>query len=384
MEAGEGTIFPIVPLAQAVRGAGHEVLVAGHEGAMPIIAAAGLPGVPVTRREPASFRTDADGAFIPFPEDLDERERELGLTAARMAADALGGLLGLAAGWRPDLVIGGPLVYVAPLLAASVGVPWVRTTQDMGESLIRDRAAEDGLRPELAATGRDGLPAPALVLSLCPESIRPPDAPPAELMRHVSYATARTVEPWMYTRGERPRVLVSGGSRVSRRYALDDLRLLVHGAAGLDAELLIAAPADIVADLGPLPTGARAGWVPLDVVAATCDLAIHHGGGGLTLGCMAAAVPQVIVPFMPDLVGYPERLEDHGSAKCFRGRAATADAVATAGRLILDTPSYPEAAGRLREEMLGSPSPTATVPRLERLVAEHGGQAPRPASTVLR
>lgn len=44
-EAGDGTIFPYVPLAQAVRGAGHEVLTATHAGAVPTLLTAGLPAV---------------------------------------------------------------------------------------------------------------------------------------------------------------------------------------------------------------------------------------------------------------------------------------------------------------------------------------------------
>ncbi|UUU30246.1 glycosyltransferase [Streptomyces sp. CA-210063] len=378
-EAGEGTVFPLVPLTQALRSGGHEVLVAGHTAALPIVSDAGLPGVAVAWREPRSFATDDDGNLIPLPTELDERKRQLGRLGARMAADALTGLRGLTRRWRPDVVISSPQSYAAPLLAAELSVPHVQVGLDMSESPLADAAAEEELLPDLAELGLRAMPAPQLALTLCPHSIRYPGARPALAMRHVPYNTARTVEDWAYARGDRPRVLVTAGSRVSPSYSLDFLRSLVAGAACLDAELLVAVPESVVPHLGPLPPGVRAGWIPLDVVAPTCDLAIHQAGGA-TLTCVVHAVPQLVVPFMPDLVGYAQRLAGTGAARMIPLAEATVDAVASTAEEMLGDPGHQKAAQVLRAEALTAPSPVDLVGRIERLAATHAARPGTPAT----
>lgn len=95
----------------------------------------------------------------------------------------------------------------------------------------------------------------------------------------------------MYTRGDRRRVCVTAGARVSRAQYLDYLRDLAAKVQPLDVELVIAAPQEVGPDLSAA-LGVHAGWLPLDVVIRTCDLIVHHGGGGTALTGMSGGVPQ--------------------------------------------------------------------------------------------
>jgi hypothetical protein len=112
------------------------------------------------------------------------------------------------------------MIYAAPLLAAHLGVPNVRHTWDAVEVTEVDPGADQELAPELAALGLDRLPEPDLLLEVCPESLRPPVAPPARRtlpLRWISTNGQRRLEPWMYRTGDRPLVCVTAGSRVCPR-----------------------------------------------------------------------------------------------------------------------------------------------------------------------
>lgn len=312
-EAGDGTIFPYVPLAQAVRGAGHEVLTATHAGAVPTLLTAGLPAVANSSRAPRDYRTATDGSLIPLPADPVAREEELGRLGAMIGIDAHAGLQDVIVHWRPDVVVGCAGALAGPLAAAQAGVPLVRFAVDIGEIPLREVSALEHLR----RSGHPDLPDPALSLTTWPLSIRPADVAPAEPIRHVPYATPRPFEPWMFVKGERPRVLVSAGSRVSRDYAIDHVSDMIRAGSQLNAELLVAVPDSAVADLPPLPAGGRAGWIPIDTILSSCDLVLHNGGG-ITTSCMLAGLPQVLMPNMPEVAAYSARIDDYGAGRNIR------------------------------------------------------------------
>ncbi|MGW1075746.1 nucleotide disphospho-sugar-binding domain-containing protein [Streptomyces sp. NPDC002537] len=369
--SGAGTIFPGVPLAQAARTAGHEVIMTGPEAAMPTVIAAGIPAFPVTSRTLFDCRSG------PTPPGGPERDIALGRVFGRLGAYSLDGLLDLVDRWRPDVVVSNVLAYAGPLAAHYAGVPWVRFATDIGEPLVIDLAAAAQLAPELERLGLRDMPAPAFSISVMPPSVRPATAPVALPMRHVPYSTQRSLEPWMCTKGDRPRVLVSIGSRVTPDFEFDLLSDLVEKVAPLDAELLIATPDDVVEKLGPLPNGARAGWLPLDVLAPTCDLMVHHAGSSTTLTSLAHGVPQLFVPNNPGLRDHGERISAQGAARMIGPEGDGADDIAAAIRDMLVDPSYRSAAERLRDEMHRMPVAADVVREIERAVAVHRESAAR-------
>lgn len=358
----------MTPLALALRNAGHEVLVGTPSNTVQTVVSTGLAGVPVTDRNMMDFMfADRRGNSLTL--DLDPHERLIfnGRGFGRFAASSLPGLREIATAWSPDVVIGGALSYAAPLLAAEFGVPFVKHAIDMGEPHVIDLAAAAELGPELEAAGLGALPKPDLFVDVCPTRLRRPDAPDCRPMRYVPVTSPREVEPWMYRRGSRPRLLVTAGSRVTREYDFDILDGLVKRVSQLDVELLVAAPDDIAAELGSTPPNVRAGWIPLDVVAPTLDLLVHHTGGNTLLTGLAYGVPQVLIPYLPNVVGYAERVAGYGAARMLLPGQDSAEAIVQAATAVLDDPSYRERAGEIAAENAAMPNPAEVASEIETL-----------------
>lgn len=365
------TVFALAPLATAARNAGHQVVMAANEDMGPVITSSGLPAVATTDLPIRHFIThDRDGAPEAIPADPVGQALFTGRWFARMAAASLPRMLEFCRAWRPELIVGGTMSYVAPLLALRLGVPHVRQAWDAIDADGIHPGADAELRPELAESGLDRLPDPDLFVDVCPPSLRPADAPEAQPMRYVPANGQRRLEPWMYSRGERRRILVTSGSRVAKESYdrnFDFLRDLAKDVAAWDVELIVAAP-DAVADTlrAELP-GVRVGWVPLDVVAPTCDLLAHHAGGVSTLTGLNAGVPQLLIPKGSVLEVPARRVADHGAAITLLPGEDSAAAVADSCRELLAKDSYGERARDIAREIAGMPPPAAVVTVLEKL-----------------
>jgi glycosyltransferase len=366
------TVFALVPLATAARNAGHETFMASTEPMLPVITGFGLPAVPVTSSGMLDFLAkDRDGRPLEWPTDPVEHMTFIGRGFGRLAAASQPALLKLAEHWRPDVVVGGMLSFGAALLARQLGVPWVRHTWDSGEPPESDAGAAQELAPELAELGLTGLPDPELFIELCPPSLRPPGAGPAQQMRYVPCAPQRRLEPWMYTPGERRRVMVTAGARVNRDQYLDFLRELTAKVAKLDVEIVIATPDEVAADAAAGLDGVlQAGWMPLNVIGPTCDLFVHHAGGGSSLMGMSLGVPQLLMPNMPASVAPSERLTAYGAALMLQpGEEDSAEQVAACCQELLDNPAYTEKARELAAEIRAQPLPTEVLETVETLAA---------------
>ncbi|MDA3624737.1 glycosyltransferase [Saccharopolyspora sp. WRP15-2] len=366
-----GVIFAITPLAQTLRNLGHEVFMAAPSNVMSTVAGGGIAPVPVTDKTMLDFMfSDRNGVAVQRPTDVHDRTIFNGRGMGRFAAASFAGLKPFTEHWKPDLVVGGALSFAAPLIAAHLGVPFVNHAIDMGEPRQIDLAATAELAPELESLGLRSMPEPDLFVDICPPSLRRADAPPAQLMRYIPANTQTPVEPWMHTAGERPRVLVTAGSRVTKEFDIDILRGLVDKVGGLDVELLIAVPPSAAEELGTLPDNVRMGWLPLDVVARTCSLLVHHTGGNTMLTGMANGVPQVLIPYLPYVVDYATRLTDYGAATMITPGDDTPENLARACEELLADPTYRTRAASVAAEMRGLPTPFAVAERLEKLVAE--------------
>ncbi|MGC5040391.1 nucleotide disphospho-sugar-binding domain-containing protein [Streptomyces sp. DT190] len=353
-------IFSHTPLATAVRNAGHQVFMGGIDWVLPNIASVGLPAVkisPVSMEEVSAFM----GAM---PEDPAEQLKAVGRVYAEIAVDSLDRLLDLADHWRPDLVVGGGMFYTAPLLADHLNIPSVRLEWDRIDSRAYDPGAEPVLAPVLAELGLQKLPDPDLWLDVCPPSLRPDDAVPAKLMRWVPGNPQKPLEPWMYTKGDRPRVYITAGTRL---FSGEGLRDMARSVGKLGAEVVVGAPEVVAAELRDEVPEARVGWVPLDVLAPTCDVIIHHGGGGTDMTALHAGVPQLIAhPEYPTTA--TRRIVEYGAATLVESGGY--EEINAACELLLKDPSYRARAREVSREMAQLPPAHEIVSDLERLVAD--------------
>ncbi|GAB2943127.1 glycosyltransferase [Streptomyces heilongjiangensis] len=357
-----------VPLAQAARNAGHEVIMAVSETGLPAALEAGI-------------------AAVPLPESVPHDGRRDGRALGRLAAGSVVALTGLADAWRPDLVIASAQAHAGPLTARHAGVPWIRFATDLEEPVSTDLATTAELTPELGRSSLRALPRPSFSVSVLPAALRPATAPEALALRHIPYAPQVPLRPWMYAAGHRPRVLVAmdGPAAPDGWFGPDRSAALLSRLAGVEADLVVATTdEETAARLEPLlPPGGRAGRPPLDVLVPTCDLVVHPGSAGATLASLAHGVPQLRVPG-PSVAGehgLGERIADHGAGRLLRVGGCTPDAdairIAASVREMLGDPSYRTAANRLREEVHRMPAPDALIGRLERSAASH--RAPRRA-----
>lgn len=372
------TVFALSPLASAARNAGHEVFMASIADMAPVISALGLPAVPATPLPLGHFiAKDRSGNPVGKPEGPMGEMANAGRWFARMAAASLPALRELASAWRPDVVVGGTMAYAAPLLAAHLKVPFVRQAWDiMDASPLLPFAAEE-LRPELDELGLGELPEPDVFVDICPPGLRGGQGGAGQPMRWIPGNAQRPLEPWMYTPGRRRRICVTHGTRVglSHVQARDILSTLVRKVAVLDAEIVVAAPDDIAAELrtelrAELGPDVWAGWVPLDVVAPTCDLVVHHGGGVTGLTALNAGTPQLLLPRGPAFMPAAQRMAASGAALAIPPGQDGAEAVTQACRRLLDEPSYRARARALSREIAGMPLPGEVVGLLEKLGAK--------------
>jgi len=352
-----------------LRNAGHEVFLAADDSLIPVITGNGIPAVSITPTPVHYFMwTDSSGAPAKMPQSPRETMLFSGRAFARMAEASLAALLDLASVWRPDMIIGGATSYAASLVAAHLDVPYVRHAWDLVPTTEMDEGAVEVLEPQLRKLGLDQLPQPSTWIDIHPSVLRGENAPPAQLMRFVPGNEQRRLERWMYTRdSDRQRVLITAGTRggQSRSQNAEHLRNLNDALSKLDIEVLIAAPDDIAdslrADVGQTPVC----WIPLDVVAPTCDVIVHHGGGVTAATAMNAGIPQLVAPRDDYQVTLAQPIADFGACVLLARGQGSAGQIVQACQQILADPGYRLRSQALAEQIAALPSPSVVAGVLE-------------------
>ncbi|WP_406149024.1 nucleotide disphospho-sugar-binding domain-containing protein [Streptomyces sp. NBC_01012] len=366
-----GLYFPVVPLAWALRSAGHDVLVASPENMAETVNGSGLPFVPSHGPLPMKdiMLFDRAGEPIQLPDTEDELLAHTGRAFGRLAARTLDGVLELVERWKPDVLVGEPHAYAVAAAAAVHGIPYVEHGIGLGYLDVIDACGVREFAPELSRLGLDGLPKPDMVLDTCPPGVYSGDAASRQPLGYVPFSTPGTVPSWVFDKRERPRLLLTLGTvpipnRVELFGAL--LRMLSE----LDVELVLAVEDEVVEQLAPLPESVlAAGWISLDSVLPACDLIVHHCGAGTVMAALRSGLPQVLIPHTVEQFDSARRLDSYGAARRIPLEELAPERVAEAVRTLLDDPSYRERARELRDELAGLPSPGQVVPAIEALAA---------------
>ncbi|WP_433170059.1 nucleotide disphospho-sugar-binding domain-containing protein [Actinoallomurus sp. CA-150999] len=380
-----GAVWPthlmsMVPVAWALRAAGHDVIVAGRPDVTPVAEAAGLPigvlegGEPADPRGAAgrlgSRRSGVHGGR--WEEGWDNIARRW----VNRADDVLDAYLSFARDWRPDLVVTDPLEFSGLIVGGVLGVPAVRhrfgpevlitTGRDVARRALHDHCVRAGLET--------GLPDPALTLDPCPPSLQHPDAAPARTVRYIAYNGPGTLPTLPDKRPGARRVLVCLGTRsLALDGRLSILRNVVRACGelpGVEAvvtcvpeyhgALLEVAP-DSVHVIDP---------TPINLLLDDCDAMVVYGGAGTLHTGLSFGLPQLVVPSDHHiLVLAGERVEASGTGRMVPGAAVQADHGAAKDALaaILDDSAYRAGAQKLRDEIDRQPTPADLVPELERL-----------------
>ncbi len=375
--------YPLVPLAWALRAAGHEVLVASQPGMTDTITGAGLPAVAVG--EDLDFAevfggrigrvaTRAERARGPVSESVQPAVTADG-GVVRFAAAMLDDLVALGREFGPDLVVFEPQNLAGAVTAAALGVPGVRQLWGPDETtqLELDRLSVLGpLAEQVGVDLADVRPAGDLLLDPCPPGLQVRLAAPSEPVRFVPYNGPTVLPDWLRRPPpDRLRVCLTWGTMMAS-LGIDsalDLPGLVAELAGLDIELVLALHPAQLEGLGELPDNVRAPRTPLalQLVLPSCQVLVHQGGAGSMMTALAAGVGQVVVPLVSDQHFNAERLVGIGAGLSLPdGVARPAEVRRLVTDLLADS-RIPRRAAELAEQVAAMPSPAQVVPVLERL-----------------
>ncbi|GLZ36624.1 nucleotide disphospho-sugar-binding domain-containing protein [Actinokineospora sp. NBRC 105648] len=365
-------LLPMVPLADALRAAGHEVLLACQPDLVPHAESAGLLTAVVGSEQLEADRRQRmarvakqqapGGTWQPTWEQLAERWRQ-------RVAGVVDDYVEVGRWWRPDLIVADPLEFTARVLAGVLRVPVVvhrwgpetMSTDAVGpaRAALADICARLGLP--------DGLPAPAAILDPCPPGLQFPAAAPSTAVRHVSFNGTGSVPDW--ARGQ-DRVCVSLGSMPAQLGGLALLETLARAELG-GVELLVPLAEGLHKEVGDLPSSVRVVEpTPLNLFLDGCSAVVHHGGSGTALTALAHGLPQLVLPqFNPALAMCGERVAAVGAGVNLVAEDQLDPAgVGEALRVVLHEPGPRAGAGRMRDAMAEQPTPAELLPTLEALL----------------
>ncbi|MEV1156041.1 activator-dependent family glycosyltransferase [Micromonospora chokoriensis] len=399
----------MVPLAWALRAAGHEVHFASHPALTEPIAAAGLTAVPVgTDHTHHQLVRELGAELTGFYRDIDFTGERGGGLQDLQAANLLltstfyaqanndsmvDALVDYARFWKPDLVLWEPFTFAGAIAARVVGAAharllwgpdlFLRTRQHYLRELAllpperRDDALEDWLtwtlnrfgRPfdEEVVTGQwniDQMPA-AVRLSLGQRTVP---------MRYVPYNGRSVVPDWLRDPPRRPRVCLTLGITVRDKayphlVSLDEFFAAV---ADLDVEIVATLDAGQLAEVSAIPENTRVTeYVPLHALLPTCAAVVHHGGAGTWSTAAMCGVPQLVIAGMWDNVYRAQRLAQLGAGLFLPPHEFTAAGMRDGLEQLLTKPSFAEDAAKLRNAILAEPSPTDVVPELVAMTGRH-------------
>jgi UDP:flavonoid glycosyltransferase YjiC (YdhE family) len=357
-----GHLLPLVPLAAALRSAGHEVLIATGAAALD----ADTRGVPVRDIAPG-FRFDRIALRTMIRHPLIARAEMAGSAGTRVVGLVFGAAndrfvdaaVELAREWRPDVVVHEPLAPAGAVAAAAVGAPAVHVENALFPGPAVAAAVVERMGRALRRHGLAALLQPALVVTVRPPSL---GGSPAFRPMRPGPAAADGAPEWLLRPGERPRILVSR-STVAGPGGGDPMPAVVAAAADVDAEIVLVRPGPRLRS--PLPPNVRTvGWVPLPAVLPHATAVVHHGGAGSVLAACTAGIPQLATPGPGDRAYNAELVAGAGAGLAVPDRRIDAAALT---RLVTDE-GLAEGARKIAAEIAGMPLPEELVPELTALV----------------
>lgn len=372
-------LLPTVPLAWALRAAGHEPIYVVRPNLLPTALSAGLQVIAAgTAFDEAAFLQARLPAGTPAALAWGEPDRTfwsaVALTQVQRAREVAEDYLAAARLIQPDVVVSDPMELAGRLVAAQLGVPLVRHRFGLDpltgefESVASRKLATMCRQLAVPETGA----AASLILDPCPPCLQQPGARAGIAYRYVPYNGAGTTPDWLRRPGERPRICITMGT-LSKHYgvaALLDVVVRV-AAAQPDVEVVVAAPG-LSAELVEHRQVRVVTGTPLHQFLTSCELIVHHGGAGSTLTSARAGVPQVILPQQGDQHYNAARVAAVGAGVAVSGAdqldpSMLSEALAQARR-----PACRAAAAELAADSGRLPAPAAMVSVLEDLVAGGG------------
>jgi UDP:flavonoid glycosyltransferase YjiC (YdhE family) len=380
-----GHLHPMVPVARALSGAGHDVAVCSSVLFRPEVEAFGLTHIDAGLDWLMSDQSTW-GALPPMPAPGPEFAKFAVTTLAdvttrRMVPD----LLAIAAEWRPDLIVREGMEYGGCVAAERLGLPHASVASNaygaldspdiqyfpgnrrmVAEPLARHRA-EFELPPDPETL------MPFRHLHVCftppgwdgPSAPRPPNT---RFLRHTSTLSPGARLPcWVERLPDRPTVLASLGTVFNKTPGV--LEAIVNALGEEPVNLIVAIGRDEDPErFGPQPDHVRLeAYVAQPLLLAHCDAFVTHGGFNSVKEALGAGVPMVVLPITADQPYSAERCAALGVARTIGADDRAPDAIRRAAQQVLGEPSYRDSARAFQSEMMALPGPEHMIELLEGL-----------------
>ncbi len=379
----------LVPLAQALESAGHDVAFASTPGFCLSIETKGFRALPVGADE-TEDEVRQINEIVANSDEQPFAARVLrhwfgGIRADRILPD----MLAIIAGWRPDVVVREHTELAGCVAAERAGIPHAVFHISAPVPWFV-RAMTEPLNRLLSSVGLAAAdPAETfyryLLLYPRPSSLWNPDVPLPPTLRSFRYvgfnqSGDESLPGWVGELDERPTVYATLGTVQNER--TDLLSAILEGLRDEPVNLVLTVGRNRdTKEFGEQPANVHVErYIPQNLLLPLCDLVISHGGSGTMMDALSLGLPMVMIP-----LGADQPINARLCARLGVGRALApeglteqdlADEIRSATQEVLRDPAYRGNAQRLRREIESLPGLEYPVALLEELARKRAPVQP--------
>lgn len=394
---GHGHFNPMLPLAQALARAGHEVAFATAGAFCPRVVEAGFKAFPAgltLERQMAEARArypEEDGLIGAARFESFVPRMLAGVAAPARAQD----LVPIVREWHPDVLVHDETELAGPMAAAVAGIPHADHSVGILRPLSMARLAGRALAPlwdrwdvDAATLGPFGGLFTYLYLDVAPPSLQSAEidriavAHPVQNTAVEAGTEGQVLPGWVGQMPDAPLVYVSLGT-VFNSKARGVFGAVLEGLRDEEVNVIVTVGNDNdPADFGPQPDHIHIErFIPQSLLLPFCDVVVNQGGTAI-LPMLAHGLPLLLLPQGANQFHNAAACTAAGVGRQLLPGDVNADAVRRDVRALLDEPALRERARQVQQEIGAMPGPEHGVELLERLAAERQ-PLPRPAEPVV-
>lgn len=375
-----GHFHPLVPLAQAVRDAGHEVAFAASASFCPTVRGAGFPAFPCGLEWLVSQAADAFPTMHEMSPDEQNDYYLSGIFADAAAAATVPDLIAVGTSWRPDVIVRDYWEYGGFVAAERLAVP--HATVGLGTFIPLESLGTLVSAPLAQLCQAYAVPFAQplgnlfkyLYLHFALPSYLPAQetVPIAHALRPLVFdrTGAEQLPPWAEGSSAGPRVYATLGTVYNKTPGV--FEAILEGLRDEQLELILTVGRDRdPGEFGPQPGHVHIErYVPQTLLLPSCDVIISHAGYNTVMAAIHYGVPQVLLPISADQPTHAEICQRLGIAAVLDPAEVRPDDIRQAVRTVLAGESYRTNTRRLQQEMRSLPTVEYAVALLERLARD--------------
>ncbi len=399
--AGYGHLHPLMPLALALKEAGHEIAFAMPPSRQQLIEANGFTFFPVITNmanDPEYQQLKAQLKTMPLnlEYELFAYPRLFGGIATRLRMPKL---VEIAQDWQPDMFIREAGEYGAVIAAEYLSLPHAVVAFAAalkGQAVFEREIAEQlapirqqwGLPPDPAATslyrylqlsysppgfslGDVGYPGSGGSIPATTHFIRP---------QFFDQADSESLPDWIWELPKQPLVYLTLGTEVNSESDLYPrvLQTIIAGLRDAPLNLIVTIGRDKdPADFGQQPSNVHIErYIPQSLLLPHCDLIVQHGGSNSLLAAIDTGLPMVIIPLIADQFFNASIVQKLQVGQVLQLQELTPASIRGAVEEVLINPLYRQNIVKLRNEIQALPNQQYAVQLVEKVVAEHHTKRP--------